>query len=227
MVAALQMQSTRQQILEYLQRQGRATVKELGKLLGLTSTGIRQHLTVLERDGLVDAHEERGRVGRPTLVYSLTEKADSLFPKTYDALASVLLEEVRSSQGNQRLHELLHKVAERMALPYSERVQGKPLSGRVQETARIMEEQGCLIDVREAEGDEYFIDEFTCPFPKVAEKDRAICALHVDFVRILTGADTRLTQSLLRGERACTYRVRGTVKSAVKVRGTVKSAVKA
>jgi len=43
----------------------------------------------------------------------------------------------------------------------------------------------------------------------------------VDFVRILTGADTRLTQSLLRGERACTYRVRGKVKSAVK------SAVKA
>src|SRR3990167_9315351 len=81
MAAALQMQSTRQHILEYLQRQGRATVKELGNLLGLTSTGIRQHLTVLERDGLVDAREERGRVGRPTLVYSLTEKADALFPK--------------------------------------------------------------------------------------------------------------------------------------------------
>ncbi len=210
------MQSTRQQILEYLQRQGRATVKELGKLLGLTSTGIRQHLTVLERDGLVDAHEERGRVGRPTLVYSLTEKADALFPKTYDALASVLLEEVRSSHGTERLHELLRKVADRMAVPYRERVRGKPLSGRVRETARIMEEQGCLVDVREAEGDEYFIDEFTCPFPKVAQKDRAVCALHVDFVRILTGADTRLTQSLLRGEHACTYRVRGTVKSAVK-----------
>ena len=216
MVATLQMQSTRQQILEYLLRQGRATVKELGKLLGLTSTGIRQHLTVLERDGLVDAHEERGRVGRPTLVYSLTEKADSLFPKTYDALASVLLEEVRSSQGNERLHKLLHKVAERMAVPYRERVEGKPLSGRVRETARIMEEQGCLVDVREAEGDEYYIDEYTCPFPKVAQQDRAVCALHVDFVRILTGADTRLTRSLLRGERACTYRVRGTVKSAVK-----------
>jgi predicted ArsR family transcriptional regulator len=164
----------------------------------------------------VDAHEERGRVGRPTLVYSLTEKADALFPKTYDALASVLLEEVRSSQGNERLHELLHKVADRMAFPYRDRVQGKPLSERVRETGRIMEEQGCLLDVREGEGDEYYIDEYTCPFPKVAQQDRAVCALHVDFVRILTGADTRLTQSLLRGERACTYRVRGKVKSAVK-----------
>ncbi len=216
MVGALQMQSTRQQILEYLLRQGRATVKELGNLLGLTSTGIRQHLTVLERDGLVDAREERGRVGRPTLVYSLTEKADGLFPKTYDALATVLLEEVRSSQGNERLHELLHKVAGRMASPYIDRIQGMSIPDRVRETARIMEEQGCLVELREVEGDDYYIDEFTCPFPKVAQQDRAVCALHVDFVRILTGGDTRLTQSLLRGERACSYRIRGNASSPAK-----------
>ncbi len=216
MVATLQMQSTRQQILEYLLRQGRATVKELGNLLGLTSTGIRQHLTVLERDGLVDAHEERGRVGRPPRVYSHTHKADALLPKTYDAQASVLLEEVRSSQGNEGLHGLLHKVAERMASPYIDRVKGMSIPDRVQETARIMEEQGCLVEVREVEGDDYYIDEFTCPFPKVAEQDRAVCALHVDFVRILTGGDTRLTQSLLRGERACSYRIRGNAGSPAK-----------
>ncbi|MFQ5879782.1 MAG: helix-turn-helix transcriptional regulator [Dehalococcoidia bacterium] len=203
----LQLQSTRQGILEYLQRQGRATVKELGQISGLTSTGIRQHLTVLERDGLVQAREERGRVGRPTLVYSLTEKADVLFPKSYDLLALTLLEEIRSSDGNERLYQMLRKAVQRMATPYMERVEGKPLPARVQETARIMEEQGCLIDVREEDGT-FFIDEFTCPFLKVAERDRAVCALHVDFVRLLTGGETRLTQSLLRDECACTYRVR-------------------
>ncbi len=209
----LHMQSTRQQILEHLQRQGRATVKELGPLLGLTSTGIRQHLTVLERDGLVEAHEERGRVGRPTLVYSLTEAADALFPKNYDLLASILLEEIRSNEGNEKLHQLLRKVASRLASAYMERVEGKSLPERVKETARIMQEQGCLVEYQE-QGEEYYIDEFTCPFPKVAEQDRAVCALHVDFVRLLSGGDTRLTQSLLRGERACTYRIRPVPKPA-------------
>jgi len=201
------MQSTRRRILEYLQRNGRGTVKELGELLALTSTGIRQHLTVLERDGLVSAREERGRVGRPTLVYSLTNEADSLFPKEYDVLASVLLEEIRATDGNEKLHNLLHNVAARLAAPYRDRVQGKPKAERVKETARIMEEQGCLVDVSESNG-EYYIDEYTCPFPKTAERDRAVCALHVDFVRILSGDDARLTRSLLRGERACTYRIR-------------------
>jgi predicted ArsR family transcriptional regulator len=211
--ANLQMQSTRQQILEYLQRHGRGTVKELGSLLGLTSTGIRQHLTVLERDGLVEAREERGRVGRPTLVYSITGKADSLFPKTYDLLAGVLLEEIRASEGNDKLQKLLKQVARRLALPYEERMRGKDLAHRVKETAAVLEEQGCMADWGQDENGAFFIDEYSCPFPKIAETDRAVCALHVEFVGILSGGDARLTRSLLRGERACTYRVRpGTVR---------------
>ncbi len=205
------MQTTRQQILGHLQRQGRATVKELGQLLGLTSTGIRQHLTVLERDGLVDSNEERGRVGRPTLVYSLTETADGLFPKSYDLLASVVLDEIRASDGNEKLYQLLHRVAFRLASPYLERVEGKPVGERVMETAQIMEEQGSLVEYGETNG-EWCIDEFTCPFLTVAQRDHAVCTLHVEFVRILTGSDIRLSHSILRGERSCTYCLRPVAK---------------
>lgn len=201
------MQTTRQQILDYLRRHGRGTVKELGKLLGLTSTGIRQHLTVLERDNLVEGREERGRVGRPTLVYSLTPTADDLFPKAYDQLVNVLLEEMRSTVGNEQLYEMLQRVAERLAEPELEGVDGQPLSQRVKAAAKALERQGCVTEVSHENG-EYFIDEFSCPFPKAAEHDHAVCALHVEFVSLITGADTRLTRSLLRGEPACTYRVR-------------------
>jgi predicted ArsR family transcriptional regulator len=201
------MQTTRQQILDYLQRHGRATVKELGQLLRLTSTGIRQHLTVLERDGLVLAREERGRVGRPTLVYTLTEKAESLFPRSYDELASALLEEIRASEGSERLYQLLQRVAQRMAEAFWERVQGKSLAQRVKETALILQEQGCLVDWEQRDG-EFFLHEFTCPFSKVAKQDSSVCTLHLELVRLLTGADTRLVRSLLRSERACTYRIR-------------------
>jgi len=207
------MQTTRQEILQHLRRNGRATVKELGQLLGLTSTGIRQHLTVLERDGLVLAHEERGGVGRPTLVYSLTDKAEALFPRSYDELANNLLEEIRASEGRERMYQILHRVAERMADAYWERVRGKDTAERVKETAAIMQEQGCLVDWTEKDG-EFLLNEYTCPFPKVAKQDASVCALHVDFVRRLTGADTRLAQSLLRGQRACTYRIRPTAQPA-------------
>ena len=201
------MQTTRQQILDYLRRHGRGTVKELGKLLGLTSTGIRQHLTVLERDNLVEAREERGRVGRPTLVYSITATADALFPKAYDQLLSVLLEEMRASVGNDQIYQILQRVAGRLAEPHLDRVNGQPLNERVKTAADVLERQGCVTEVSQEDGD-YVIDEYSCPFPKAAERDRSVCALHVEFVSLLTDADTRLTRSLLRGESACTYRVR-------------------
>ena len=149
----------------------------------------------------------RVRVGRPTLVYSLTATADELFPKAYDQLVNALLEEMRSTVGNEQLYEMLQRVAGRLAEPHLDGVDGQPLSERVKAAATALERQGCVTEVSQADGD-YFIDEYSCPFPKAAEHDHAVCALHVEFVSIITGAATRLTRSLLRGESACTYRVR-------------------
>jgi predicted ArsR family transcriptional regulator len=201
-------QASRQEILDYLRRQRQATVKELGQLLGLTSTGIRQHLTVLERDGLVESREERGRVGRPALVYRLTEQGDALYPKKYDALANTLLEEVRAMMGSQGLQALLRRAAARLAAPYLEGLAGRPLNERVAEATRILEERGCLAEYARAGGDG-LIHQYACPFPNVARRNPGLCALEVEFVRRLVDADVRLVSSLLRGDRSCTYRVRG------------------
>jgi predicted ArsR family transcriptional regulator len=201
------MQATRQQILDFLRRYGRATVKDLDSHLGLTSTGVRQHLTVLEREGLVEAHEERGHVGRPALVYQLSEKGDSMYPKKYDQLANILLEEVREVAGAQALQTLLRRVAVRFADSYSDRLDEKSLAERVREATRIINERGSEADC-EKDGDDWLIHQYTCPFPQVARRNSCVCALDVEFVRQLVGSDARLSTSLLRGDRACTYRIR-------------------
>ncbi len=201
------MQATRQQILDKLRRNGQATVKDLGDHLGLTSTGIRQHLTVLERDGLIEAHEERGHVGRPALVYRLTSDGDDLYPKRYDELANALIEEARELLGPEALQRLMKNVAARFAKQYSSRLDGKATAERLDETARIMTDRGNVVDV-EWVGDDYLIRKHTCPFWKVATHNSAVCALDVEFVRQLAGADARLSTSLLRGDDSCTFRVR-------------------
>lgn len=201
------MQATRQQILDYIRRQGRATVKDLDTFLSLTSTGVRQHLTVLEREGLVHAHEERGHVGRPALVYKLTDKGDALYPKSYDQLANVLLEEVHELAGAEVLQTLLRRVATRFAEPYKERLEGRPLSQRVQEASLIIQERGCLAECSQ-DGEDWLIKQYTCPFPNVAGQNSCVCSLDVEFVRQLVGADARLTTSLLRDDDACTFRIR-------------------
>jgi len=62
----------RGQIVTLLGRSGR-TVEELARVLGFTDNGVRAHLAVLERDGLV---RQRGSVrrgsgrGKPAYVYT-------------------------------------------------------------------------------------------------------------------------------------------------------------
>jgi predicted ArsR family transcriptional regulator len=200
-------QATRQDILEYLRRHNQASVKQLGRHLGLTATGIRQHLAVLERDQLVEAHEERGRVGRPALVYRLSSNGDALFPKKYDALANALIEEARSLLGTDVLQRLMKSVAARFAEPYLQRMEGKTTAERVAEAGLVLQERGCLSD-SSGEDEDFLIKQHTCPFPNVAARNSAVCALDVEFVRRLVGSDARLTTSLLRGDDCCTFHVK-------------------
>jgi predicted ArsR family transcriptional regulator len=88
-----------------------------------------------------------------------------------------------------------------------ERVEGKTLPERGAEIAKIISERGCLADVT-VQGDECFVNQYTCPFPNVARNNSGVCALEVEFVRRLAGADARLVSSLLRGDKSCTYRLR-------------------
>lgn len=201
------MQSTRQAILDLIHRDGRATVKDLAPALGLTATGVRQHLAVLERDGLVQAQEERGRVGRPAFVYTLTEQGEGRYRKNYDVLANMLIEEIRALAGADALQRVLRRVSFRMADQQRERVEGRGLGERVDETVRILREMGCIADC-ERQGEEYYLHQRTCPYPNVARRNSGVCALEVNFVGRLTGADARLVTSLLRGDEACTYRIR-------------------
>jgi DeoR family transcriptional regulator, suf operon transcriptional repressor len=201
------MQSTRQQILDYLHREHRGTVKALARLLAMTPTGVRQHLAVLEREGLVLADFDRGHVGRPALVYRLSEAGEALYPTQYDALANLLMEEIRSVAGAETLQRILRRVAARMAEQEHGRVEGRTLAERVEATAALMREQGCAAFSEERDG-VYYLHECTCPYPAVARRNSAVCALEVDLVRRLTGGDARLVSSLLRGDDACIYRIR-------------------
>lgn len=201
------MQATRQDILDYLRRYHAASVKELAAHLDLTATAVRQHLTILERDGLIDSSEQRGHVGRPALVYTLSASGDSLYPKLYDDLANAIITEARELLGPDAQQKLLKNVATRFARQYATRLEGKTSSERLAETASIVSDRGNVVEAEWSDGD-YLVRKYTCPFWNVAKQNSAVCALDVEFVRQLAGADARLSTSLLRGDEACTFRIR-------------------
>ena len=116
-------ESTRGQIVTLLRRSGR-TVEDLARALDLTDNGVRAHLAILERDGIV---RQRGSVrrssggGKPAYIYELIEEAEDLFPKAYEPVLSRLLDVLSNRVGSEESEELLKSVGRRLAEEHSVR----------------------------------------------------------------------------------------------------------
>jgi predicted ArsR family transcriptional regulator len=83
-------------LLEMLRVEGRAGISELEAGLGVTATAVRQRLERLMRSALVERSTvSRGR-GRPSHVYSLTDKGRRVGGDNFQDLALVLWREVRT-----------------------------------------------------------------------------------------------------------------------------------
>jgi predicted ArsR family transcriptional regulator len=113
---------------------------------------------------------------------------------------------VRSAGGDEGVQRLLQKAAKRKATPYLKRMAGLDLPARVNEIARIMEEEGGLVSTF-SEGGAHFINRLTCPYPDVARAHKDLCDLDSRFLGHLLGTSARLEKCLVRGDAACTYRI--------------------
>src|SRR6266542_2060737 len=124
--------STRMEVLELLRRKGRSSAETIANDLGVTANAVRQHLTNLEREGLVVSQPERSGRGRPSLLFALTERADSVFPKRYGQLASMVLQEVQEMGGPDALDEVFARIAGRHAEAIERDISGMAFDQKMQ-----------------------------------------------------------------------------------------------
>ena len=201
------MQASRQQILDHLRVAGEANVRDLAGHLGLTSTGVRQHLTVLAREGYIASRELRGKVGRPALAYSLTAPGEALYPKAYDRLARALLTAAHETLDSSAFAALLGRAARPLAAPHLDALEGLGPAERVEAACSVLRDWDLIADW-ERDGDGAFLlHERTCPYLEVARQDPATCVVDVAFITELTGMHAELTCCQMRGDDVCTYRM--------------------
>ncbi len=200
------MQRTRRQILDILKKRGRATLEELSKEVALSPVTVRVHLSVLQRDDLVNVEEVRGRVGRPYFVYSLTEEAEELFPKRYHVLANRLLGGLDEVLTPEARRALLSHIAESWAAERSHRLAGKGLVEKVAEIAQIRSEEGAIADWEKVE-EGYLLRQYNCPNLLVCRVHVQVCDLEEEYISRMLGATILRQGCIGRGDRVCSYLV--------------------
>ena len=168
---------------------------------------IRQHLAILERDRLIRSQEERQKLGRPRLVYTLTEQAEELFPKNYGMLLDWILDEIKRLDGREKMDLVYDRLAERMATQLQDAVTDKPLREKVALLCDQMNLAGSLAEWEEADGS-FLLHEHNCRYHSVAVRHRDLCKIEHKFLTRVLDAEVTMVQCLLRDGPRCSYVIR-------------------
>lgn len=201
--------STRREIIHILRTVGPLTVGELGQRLGITHVAVRRHLTSLERDGLVTSVQERLPMGRPTRVYSLTEAADSLFPKKYGALTLELLD-FMNQQDESLVEKFFANRGEALVEKYGPEVTaGASLEERVARLTEVQQANGYMAEFEKGEGELLVLKEFNCPVHQVSKKYPHACHHELEFFKTVLGTDQiERVECIAKGGQCCRYTIR-------------------
>jgi predicted ArsR family transcriptional regulator len=168
-----------------LKRVGSTTVEEAAAALSVASMTARQHLTGLERDGLVDSTKVRRATGRPHYLYRLTPRGEELFPRRFDVVAKLLLQEVGrllaedidGLEADEKRSLVIQRAADRLAEGLGGLGSGLSLAERVAAATAVLQGIGGFAEWNETE-DGYEIRDYNCFFAHIEMEESNGCEWH-------------------------------------------------
>jgi predicted ArsR family transcriptional regulator len=200
-------QSSRGRIVTLLRR-SKSTVEDLARALDLTDNGVRAHLGVLERDGIVRQRGSLRRTssggGKPAYLYELTQEGEDLFPKAYAPTLGRLLDVLCERLGLEESEALLRSVGRRLAEEHdSTRADGA--HARLEAAVEVLNELGGLAKLEERD-DALVIRGYSCPLAGVTPEHPEVCRMAEALVAEVAGVSVQ--EHCDRGERPrCCFEV--------------------
>lgn len=217
----------KKRVLELIKRSGPCTPAELAAELGRTEVALRQHLQVLQEEGLVrdGRRPPKGR-GRPATEWTLTEAARSLFPDRHGDLTVQLIDAAKESFGEEGLRRLLESRLRAQLEVYRRELptEGASLRQKLEALARRRTQEGYMAEVRTARemgagdvaevedgsGETLYLLEHHCPICDAARSCVGLCARELELFSAYLGSGVeveRVRHLLAEGDR-CVYRIR-------------------
>lgn len=138
-------------ILRRLKLRGPQSVKILSNQLDMTTMGARQHLTDLEKKGMVKPTQEaRQTRGRPVRLWKLTEPGHQSFTDGHAQLSLELIEVIRKLDGEEHLNDLVKSINIKIEKRYASELQAvdPDLSTQLKRLAEIRTSEGYMCEVR-------------------------------------------------------------------------------
>lgn len=166
------------------------TVNDLAEDLGLTDNAVRAHLLSLERDGLIKQGGIQRGTRKPHFAYGLTEEAEHLFPKAYDALLNQLISVLKGRLTPVALEEVLREVGRSLAGSQAAGQKNEDLESRIGRALTALEAIGGTARI-EKEKEKFFIRSESCPLAAAVVEHPEVCRLAETLLSEIIGVEVQ------------------------------------
>jgi len=200
-----------QQLLTLLlQNKEGLTVEDLSKGLGITDNAVRQHVTALERDGLVAKGQTQSSGGRPEQLYGLTSSGNELFPRHYSWFAELLIDSLREEQGAEALRKRLAAMGKAVGRQVASRLAGaKDKAERIRALSGIMRELGYESGTIDPANEKLpAIEATNCVFHSLAQRYPEVCYFDLALMSEVVGSEAIHDECMVRGGHVCRFKFR-------------------
>jgi len=191
-------------IVDLLRKHGPQSVARLAEAMDVTATAVRQRLTRLMAGGYIERTVEKSGRGRPSHRYHLTTKGRRKAGANFGDLAVALWQEIRAIDDPDVRRGLIKRLASRLADSYRDQITGRTLAEKMESLAELFSQKRIPFAVND-QGNLPILTAEACPYPELAEQDRAICSLERMMFSELLGENVRLGRCRLSGDSCCTF----------------------
>jgi len=198
------MKSTREKILHTLLVHPRSTINDLAKAVGINGISIRHHLSSLEADNLITSAEERHGVGRPRLIYSLTDKGVEEFPTSYLHFTRLLLSSLKERMTEEEFSQVFSQIGSELAADLRPRSKNIPLDEQIKQLDKMMQQQGYIVEWHENQ-DVYRLEILSCPYNKLSAEFPEMCAMDASIVSGFLTTPIEVESSIHSKAKKCAY----------------------
>lgn len=198
------MKSTRDKILRTLLSKPRSTINDLAEAVGINPISVRHHLTNLQMEGLVEGQEERHGVGRPRLMYVLTDEGMERFPTRYLQLTTRLLSQMKESMPGPVIAKLFSQIAEDLANEYASDMKNLSMEERLDFVQEMLAQEGFTVEWEKKDG-AYQIHEISCPYYQIGVAHPEVCTVDQTLISKMLALPANKVQCILDGGSHCTY----------------------
>jgi len=199
--------ATQQRLLrQLLMSPDGCAVETLCERLRISHNAVRQHLTALLGQAVVERVQSQPTGGRPQARFALTTAGRELFPRNYGAIAGALLAQLHARLGETEIGALLHELGATVAATQPALQPDDGRDGMARALAQRLDSLGYEA-VPARHGEDWQVEAFNCVFHALARQHPQVCKFDLAYLEAVSGRRIHHMECIVRGGHVCRFRI--------------------